>query len=301
MGAGGQVRGHHRPDRWARPTSSTATDGENIREEDVPAELREAGQGAPRRRSSQRVADVDDELAEKFLDDEPVIDRGAPRRDPPRDPRAQDDPGDVRLGLQEQGRPAPPRRRHPLPARTRREVVNEAHDQNNNEEKVIVSSRTRRSRSSVSRSSCSRTSTASSPTSASTRARSPRATRSSTRATRCEGARPAHVPHALGRSRRDPDGRGGRHRRVLRRRGQLRRDVHRRQGQLHPHVDARAGGRHLARGRPEGPRGGGELLQGAEPLHEGRPDVPRAPGRGVAADDHQRAWASSTSTSTWSA
>ena len=31
-----------------------------------------------------------------------------------------------------------------------------------------------------------------------------------------------------------------------------------------------------------------ELLEGAQPLHEGRPDVPRAPGRGVAADHHQR-------------
>ncbi len=34
--------------------------------------------------------------------------------------------------------------------------------------------------------------------------------------------------------------------------------------------------------------GRGELLQGAQPLHEGRPDLPRAPGRGVAADHHQR-------------
>ena len=31
-----------------------------------------------------------------------------------------------------------------------------------------------------------------------------------------------------------------------------------------------------------------QLLQGAEPLHQGRPDLPRAPRRGVGADDHQR-------------
>jgi elongation factor G len=51
--------------------------------------------------------------------------------------------------------------------------------------------------------------------------------------------------------------------------------------QLHADVDARARRRHLARGdsRRQGHRD--ELLEGAQPLHEGRPDLPRAPRRRV--------------------
>ncbi len=104
-----------------------------------------------------------------------------------------------------------------------------------------------------------------------------------------QGARAAHVPHALGRPRGDRDGRSRRHRRVLRRRGELRRNLHRRQGQLHPDVDARARRRSSrSRSRRRTATAETQLLQGAEPLHQGRSDLPRAPGRRVAADHHQR-------------
>ena len=39
---------------------------------------------------------------------------------------------------------------------------------------------------------------------------------------------------------------------------------------------------------PKERTGAGQLLQGAQPLHQGRSDLPRAPGRGVRADHHQR-------------
>ena len=39
---------------------------------------------------------------------------------------------------------------------------------------------------------------------------------------------------------------------------------------------------------PKRPHRRGQLLQGAEPLYEGGPDIPRAPGRRIPADDHQR-------------
>ena len=57
--------------------------------------------------------------AEKFLDEEPISNDELTRRHPPRDDRAQDDAGHVRLGLQEQGRPAPARRRASTTCRTR--------------------------------------------------------------------------------------------------------------------------------------------------------------------------------------
>ena len=111
-------------------------------------------------------------LADKFLQRTTGHDRRAPRRRSPRDSRAQDDAGHVRLRVQEQGRSAPPRRSDLLPARTRWTCLNEAHDQTKGEEpRSSIESDRRRSRSSASRSSFSRTSTDSSRTSASTKAR----------------------------------------------------------------------------------------------------------------------------------
>ncbi len=81
---------------------------------------------------------------------------------------------------------------------------------------------------------------------------------------------------------------GRRHRRAVRRRVRLGRHVHRRQRQLHDDLDVRPGRRHLPRRVAEGEGRRGQLLEGAQPLHEGRPDVPRAPRRGVGADDHLR-------------
>ena len=52
---------------------------------------------------------------------------------------------------------------------------------------------------------------------------------------------------------------------------------------------------------PKDRSGAGQLLQGAQPLHQGRPDLPRAPRRGVRSRPSSAAWASSTSTSTSSA
>ena len=101
-----------------------------------------------------------------------------------------------------------------------------------------------------------------------------------------QGAAPR--PHALERDERHRDRDGGRHRRAVRRRVLVGRHVHRRVDQLHDDLDARARGRHLAGRRAQGQGQRRQLLQGAQPLHQGGSDLPRAPRRGVGPDHHQR-------------
>ena len=113
-------------------------DGETIREEDVP-EAYAAATAAAREKIIADVADVDDELGEKFLNEEPIsVDdlRAAIRRatlalkmTPVMCGSAIKNKG-VQLLLDGVV--------HYLPRPT--EVVNEAHDQNNNEAKVVVDS-----------------------------------------------------------------------------------------------------------------------------------------------------------------
>ncbi len=113
-------------------------DGENIRIEDVPAEYAEATKAA-RERIVADVADVDDELAEKFINEEPISDdelRAAIRRatlalkmTPVMCGSAFRNKG-VQLLLDGVV--------HFLPNPT--EVVNEAHDQTNAEQKIVVES-----------------------------------------------------------------------------------------------------------------------------------------------------------------
>ena len=117
-----------------------------------------------------------------------------------------------------------------------------------------------------------------------------------------EGQGPAHGPHALGRDERHHRGAGRRHRRVLRRRVRARatrsptaRSTTR---MTSMHVPDAVISLAVA---PKDKRRPGQLLQGAQPLHQGRPDLPRAPRRGVARRPSSAAWASSTSTSTSSA
>ena len=113
-------------------------DGEQIRAEEIPAEYVEAATAA-RDKIIQDVADVDDELAEKFLNEEPIsVDelRAAIRRatfalkmTPVMCGSAIRNKGvQLLLDAVSYYLPAPP------------EVVNEAHDQANNEEKVVVES-----------------------------------------------------------------------------------------------------------------------------------------------------------------
>ena len=113
--------------------------GENVREEDIPAEYADEGQARPATRSSTQVADVDDALAEKFLNEEPISTeelRAAIRRatlalkmTPVMCGSAIKNKG-VQLLLDGVVTTCP----NPT------EVVNEAHDQNNNEEKVVIES-----------------------------------------------------------------------------------------------------------------------------------------------------------------
>jgi elongation factor G len=113
-------------------------DGETVREEDVPAEYADVTKSA-REKIIQDVADVDDILAEKFLNEEPVSTeelRAAIRRatlalkmTPVMCGSAIKNKG-VQLLLDGVV--------HYLP--NPKEVVNEAHDQSNNEAKVIVES-----------------------------------------------------------------------------------------------------------------------------------------------------------------
>ncbi len=113
-------------------------DGEKIREEEIPAEYAERAAKA-RQDIYQDVAEVDDELAEKFLNEEPVSNdelRAAIRRatlalkmTPVMCGSAFRNKG-VQLLLDAVV--------HYLPNPT--EVVNEGHDQDNNEEKVVIES-----------------------------------------------------------------------------------------------------------------------------------------------------------------
>ncbi len=66
--------------------------------------------------------------------------RGAPRRHPARHHRAQDDAGVHRLGLQEQGRPAPARRRRHVPPEPDRGHQRSRSIRTRSEEKVILES-----------------------------------------------------------------------------------------------------------------------------------------------------------------
>ena len=122
----------------ARRSSSTAQDGETIREEEVPAEYAKAT-AAAREKIIHDVADVDDVLAEKFINEEPIsVDdlRAAIRRatlalkmTPVMCGSAIKNKG-VQLLLDGVV--------HYLPHPT--EVLNEAHDQTKGEEKVVVES-----------------------------------------------------------------------------------------------------------------------------------------------------------------
>ncbi len=119
--------------------------GEDIREEEIPADRVDEAKTA-RHEMIAAIADVDDQIAEKFLaEQDPSIEelRAAIRRV---DHRAQDDAGVHRLGLQEQGRAAPARRREHVPAEPHR-GAERALDQDKNEEKVDPRVRLRRSRS----------------------------------------------------------------------------------------------------------------------------------------------------------
>ena len=213
--------------------------------------------------------------------------RGAARRHPPRDDRAQDDAGVHRLRLQEQGRSAPARRRQHVPpephgGHQRRprpgQERGEGHPRVRPEEAVRrprVQARGRALRS------------------AHVHAHLPgvagegRLHRQQLEQPQArQGAAPG--PHALERDERHRDHDRGRHRRAVRRRVLVGRHVHRRVGQLHDDVDARARRRHLAGRLAQGQAERDQLLQGAEPLHQGRPDLPRPPRRGVGADHHQR-------------
>ena len=89
--------------------------GEDIREEEIPADLLDEAKTAPPRHD--RVDRRSRRRHRRQVPGRAGADRrGDPRRHPPRHHRAQDDAGVHRLGLQEQGRAAPARRREHVPA-----------------------------------------------------------------------------------------------------------------------------------------------------------------------------------------
>ena len=215
------------------------------------------------------------------------------------DHRAQDDPGDVRLGLQEQGRAAAARRASSTTCRTRPRSSNEAHRPDERRgrrssldvrpDKPFVGLAFKLEDGRYGQL---------------TYMRIYQGTRQQGRhhrqhPHRQEGARSPRLVRMHSDEMEDiDDAERRRHRRALRRRLRLRRHVHRRQASTYTHdLDARARRRHLARRQPEGPQAAqANFSQGAQPLHQGRPDLPRPPRRGVGARPSSAAWASCTST-----
>ena len=151
---------------------------------DIPADYADEA-AAKRAEMLERLADVDEEIADLFLAEEEPSEEVL-RRDPPADRRARLRPRLHGLRLQEQGRPPAPRRRDGLPAGAdgggERRARPEARRGEGGAER-----RGGATCSSASRSSSRRAASASSPTCASTRARSTAATPSSRwrPATRC--------------------------------------------------------------------------------------------------------------------
>ena len=89
--------------------SSEAAKGEMYDTVEIPATHVEAARDW-RDRLLETIAENDDEMMEMYLEGEEPAEDELHRRDPPRDHRRQAQPGPVRLGVQEQGRPAAARR-----------------------------------------------------------------------------------------------------------------------------------------------------------------------------------------------
>ena len=89
---------------------------------DIPAEHADAAEAA-REHLLEEVSHYDDDLVELILEDAEIPKERAHRGDPQGDARDQAHPGLLRLGLQEQGRPAPARRRARLPAQPARRAA----------------------------------------------------------------------------------------------------------------------------------------------------------------------------------
>ena len=86
---------------------------------DIPAEFADEA-AAAREHLLEEVSHYDDELLEMILEEQEIPDRAPQGRDPQGHARDQDDPGPVRVVVQEQGRAAAARRRHRLPAQPAR-------------------------------------------------------------------------------------------------------------------------------------------------------------------------------------
>ena len=94
------------------------TMGEDYEIEEIPAEL-QAQAAEYREKLIETLAEADDEIMEKYLEEGEFTRRGARGRDPSRHSRRQAQPGPVRHRVQEQGRPAPARRGREVPALAR--------------------------------------------------------------------------------------------------------------------------------------------------------------------------------------
>ena len=96
---------------WSRTRPCVWQDdlGTEFEVTDVPAEMEDAVAEA-RATLIEACADVDDELMEMYLEEKEIPEGSDLRGAPQGDARADDDPGPLRLGLQEQGRPAAARR-----------------------------------------------------------------------------------------------------------------------------------------------------------------------------------------------
>ena len=121
-----------------RPSTSTATTARTSARKTIPAEYVDEAKKRRAGASSRRVADVRRRARREVPRRRSRHRRRAPRRHPPATLALKMTPGDVRLGLQEQGRAAPARRRRRTTCRTRPRSTNEALDQNKNEEKVVA-------------------------------------------------------------------------------------------------------------------------------------------------------------------
>ena len=93
IGAEADLPRHHRPDHHEAPRSTTMTTGTDVRDEEIPADMKEKAEEY-RAALIESVAETDEALMEKYFSGEELTVEEIQRCDPQAHHRVQDDPRD---------------------------------------------------------------------------------------------------------------------------------------------------------------------------------------------------------------